>query len=71
MSIVRDGNWFLLTVVLSDEKYALSTASLWPVKVFGRNPSTGSNVKRRAVMSREVVMKHLEKIVSNLVSHIR
>ena len=40
-------------------KYALSTAYLCPANVFGRKPSSGSNVYSRAVMSLDVVMKHL------------
>jgi hypothetical protein len=40
-------------------KYALSTAYLCPANVFGRKPSSGSNVYSRAVMSLDVVMKQL------------
>jgi hypothetical protein len=49
----------LLTVLLSFEKYAFRTMSRCPAKVLGRNPSSGSRVKRRAVISREVEMKNL------------
>lgn len=48
-----------LTVFASLEKYACKTASLCPANVFGRKPSKGSKVNSRAVMSREVVIKHL------------
>lgn len=47
------------TVSPSTEKYAPITALLCPANVFGLNPSRGSNVKSLAVMSFEVVMKHL------------
>lgn len=47
-----------LTVFASAEKYALITISRWPAKVFGRKPSTGFSVNNRAVISREVVIKH-------------
>lgn len=50
------------TVFPSAEKYAPSTASLCPANVFGRKPSTGFKVNSRAVISREVVMKHLSKV---------
>lgn len=48
-----------LTAFVSFEKYALITTSLCPANVFGRNPFTGFNVNKRAVISRDVVMKHL------------
>ena len=35
------------------------TAPLCPANVFGLYPSRGSRVNNRAVISREVVMKHL------------
>jgi hypothetical protein len=42
-----------------EEKQALSTALLCPANVLGRKSSSGSNVYNRAVMSLDVVMKHL------------
>jgi hypothetical protein len=55
----KDERIVSLTNLPLAEKYAPTTASLWPANVFGRNPSKGSRVNNRAVMSRDVVMKQL------------
>jgi hypothetical protein len=54
------------TISPSTEKYAPTTALLCPANVFGLNPSRGSRVKSLAVMSLEVVIKHLTKIYIEL-----